>query len=154
MQGTPRFVARSRAVGRVLVADINFHRMPTLPSHLADRYAEVYASDRSSLRTFSDNRAARHGVYRGSGREARQKPQAAGNSVRAPSLPRRRVSFLVHSSVHTPRWPIGQRARRSCRARGSQRLRTHLRMEINRQPRELAHAEDFLPALAVQIAPE
>ena len=38
--------------------------MPVLPSHLVDRYAEVYANDRSGLRAFSDDSTTRHGgVY-------------------------------------------------------------------------------------------
>ncbi|KAF7426750.1 hypothetical protein PC9H_009119 [Pleurotus ostreatus] len=62
--GTPKFIARSPAVGRMLVADNTFRKMPELPSHLVDRYTQVYANDTSGLRTFSDVGTTRHGgVY-------------------------------------------------------------------------------------------
>ncbi|KDQ32500.1 hypothetical protein PLEOSDRAFT_153815 [Pleurotus ostreatus PC15] len=62
--GTPKFIARSPALGCLLVADIQFPSMPELPIHLADRYAQVYSNDRSGLRTFCDDGPTRHGgVY-------------------------------------------------------------------------------------------
>ncbi|KAF7439698.1 hypothetical protein PC9H_000034 [Pleurotus ostreatus] len=62
--GTPKFIARSPALGCLLVDNIKFRRMPTLPSHLADQYALLHSNDRSGLRTFTDDGPTRHGgVY-------------------------------------------------------------------------------------------
>ncbi|KDQ22007.1 hypothetical protein PLEOSDRAFT_161809 [Pleurotus ostreatus PC15] len=59
--GTPKFIARSPAVGRLLVTNVDFRAMPELPNHLAEKYFETYANDRSGLRTFVDDDFTNHG---------------------------------------------------------------------------------------------
>ncbi|KAL4256989.1 hypothetical protein AB1N83_013237 [Pleurotus pulmonarius] len=59
--GTPKFIARSPALGCLLVEEIYFKPMPKLPDELAAKYIEAYPNDRSGLRAFHDNHGTFHG---------------------------------------------------------------------------------------------
>ncbi len=64
LQGTPKFIARSPALGRLLVTNLAFRRMPQLKGELAEKYRKVYEKDTSCLRAFVDDRSTKHGgVY-------------------------------------------------------------------------------------------
>ncbi|KAJ8701154.1 hypothetical protein PTI98_004111 [Pleurotus ostreatus] len=178
--GTPKFIARSPAVGRLLVADIKFRRMPTLPSHLSDRYALLHSNDLSGLRTFTDNGPTRHGgVYT----EETEDKHDKNRKLRVTQFEHRPrhdaesvfwciVVFLLlaaplDSAPEDPQaledpaefglncaWKYIAN-HEICNDTGDSRL------SIIREPEwdkwlhpELAHAEDFLLDLAAQIAPE
>ncbi|KAJ8699012.1 hypothetical protein PTI98_005651 [Pleurotus ostreatus] len=62
--GTPKFIARSPAVGRLLVTNLAFRRMPQLGGELAEKYRKAYSNDPSGLRKLVDDRSTKHGgVY-------------------------------------------------------------------------------------------
>lgn len=64
-QGTPKFIARSPAVGRLLVKNVDFRPMPVLKGEIAEKYAKAYCNDHSGgLRTCVDDISTLHGgVY-------------------------------------------------------------------------------------------
>ncbi|KDQ22574.1 hypothetical protein PLEOSDRAFT_171913 [Pleurotus ostreatus PC15] len=59
--GTPKFIARSPAVGRLLVSNLAFRRMPQLAGDLAAKYRTAHSDDPSGLRELVDDRATKHG---------------------------------------------------------------------------------------------
>ncbi|KAJ8688874.1 hypothetical protein PTI98_012952 [Pleurotus ostreatus] len=62
--GTPKFIARSPAAGRLLVTNLAFRRMPQLAGDLAAKYRTAHSNDPSGLRKLVDARSTKHGgVY-------------------------------------------------------------------------------------------
>ncbi|KAF7437574.1 hypothetical protein PC9H_004416 [Pleurotus ostreatus] len=60
--GTPKFIARSVAIGEILV-ECGVLPMPTLQSDIAEKYKRAYHEDISKLRSFSDANGSSHGGY-------------------------------------------------------------------------------------------
>ncbi|KAJ8519591.1 hypothetical protein ONZ45_g3487 [Pleurotus djamor] len=59
--GTPKYIARSVAVGKVLHANMMFQEMPELPEDIASQYEDAYASADDPLRTLKDVGGTFHG---------------------------------------------------------------------------------------------
>ncbi|KAJ8701128.1 hypothetical protein PTI98_004085 [Pleurotus ostreatus] len=180
--GTPRFIARSPALGCLLVADIKFPSMPELPIHLADRYAQVYSNDRSGLRTFCDDGPTRHGGVYTKEMERKHKKNRKLCKTQFEHRPRHDAESVFWCIVvflllavpldSAPEDPLalddpdefGLTCAWKCIANheiGGPHDSGDSRLGLLRRPRwdgwlhpELAHVEDFLLDLADQISPE
>lgn len=156
--------------------------MPELPSHLADRYAQVYSNDRSGLRAFSEDDTTCHGgVYTkeiGKKHDKNRKlritqfehcPRHDAESVFWCIVVFLLLAVPLGSAPEDPQaledpdefglncaWKyIANHEIGVSKDTGDSRL------SLLREPEwddwlhpELAHAEDFLLALAAQISPE
>lgn len=164
------------------MTDIQFRKMPTLPSHLADQYALLHSNDRSGLRTFTDDGPTRHGGVYTKEMERKHKKNRELCVTQFKHRPRHDaesvfwciVVFLLLAvpSGSAPEDPLaledpdefGLTCAWKCIANheiGGPHDSGDSRLGLLRRPRwdgwlhpELAHVEDFLLDLAAQIRPE
>ncbi|KDQ29985.1 hypothetical protein PLEOSDRAFT_165664 [Pleurotus ostreatus PC15] len=107
--GTPKFIARSVAAGKIL-DDVWFAVMPTLQPEIADKYTQAYSDDSSKLRKFSDTDETYHGGH---------------VSPKTLRIYRRDSCFKVDNFEHQPSHDADETAEER-RRRGSDTIKRHM----------------------------